>query len=260
MTQTVKKHAGIQTHICRIGQTLSVTLPHRPPKEPHVPGCSSVLWSQICSRRKTASFFFFLQLCILRTQGKELDWQTQLSFDARADRSLIHKIQFFWDTNPRASKIKKWGNRASDWVLVTCGFTVQSCLANPLWLQGHKVAWIHLGVPHGPRHGLGYRRVFQHPSVPGRGFWVLTSAWLRPHPDLHNYEQPAKEPSSSSPRARAPGFLFHPLSYVSTMSNSENENEKRRLTDLSCPHGLENLGKGLTCLCPLWGHVRRKPL
>ena len=111
-----------------------------------------------------------------------------------------------------------------------------------------------------PWASLGHRHVLQHPSVSGRGFWVLTSAWLLPHPDLPKYEKLAKEPSSFSPRARAPGSLFHPLSYVSTMSNSENENEKSRRTDLSGPHGLEDLGKGPTCLCPLWGHVRRKPL
>ena len=83
MTQTVKNEQGFK-HIRLTAQTLLCHLPHCPPKELRVPGFSSILWSQICSGRKTASFF--LQLRILRTQGKELDWQTQLSFDVRADK------------------------------------------------------------------------------------------------------------------------------------------------------------------------------
>lgn len=48
--------------------------------------------------------------------------------------------------------------------------------------------------------------------------------------------------------------------YSFTTSNSENENEKNRLLDLSCLHGLNNLGKGLGCLSAPWGYGRRKPL
>lgn len=142
-------------------------------------------------------------------------------------------------------------------MLLTYGSTVQSRLANSLWLRGQKAAGIHLGAPRGPVWGVGVcSSTLQFQAGASECSRLLGSCHPQICPNMKSQEKkPALLPPAPEHQA-----LFHPLSYVSTMSNSENENEKSRLTDLSCPHGLENLGKGPTCLCPLWGHVRRKPL
>ena len=159
--------------------------------------------------------------------------------------SIHTQNQFLWNTNPWARNNRKG---------LSLGKGFLKCLFRTFGIPSNT----------GPRtkgclNQSECSQVQPHPSPPGRGFWTLTPS----APDAPSLAQGHRAGNQEeSPTLLPPGPDLQAL--ISTNSIwlpwgiKKNENENNRLIEISCLHGLNDLGKGPTCLCVPWSCVRRR--